>query len=306
MSKKALVVGINEFTRPDWALRGCVNDTIAMEGLLKTYFGFVDDDIKIVRDKEATKKGIQEGLEWLLSDYDGDGSDVRVFDFSSHGTYVDDQGHDELEGFDEVIVPHDHDWDAPFRDDDLWDYFQAIPENVNFTFIADCCHSGTIQKVARGIEFTPRQQLPPKDIAEAVEELKEERYEELEDYVAAHMARMLQGVPVDQWPAKMKEFRALLIERFKAEKGYGVLHFERHFLLAGCESDQTSADARIEGTWRGAMTWGLGKAIVESNGDLTYEELIKRIGANIKDYDQRPQLECPDALRAHKIFAPLA
>ena len=81
--------------------------------------------------------------------------------------------------------------------------------------------------------------------------------------------------------------------------------------LSGCQmlkviKVQTAADAHIGGTWRGAMTWGLTKAIKESNGDLTYDELITRTAANLKDYDQRPQLECPNALRTHKFLAPLA
>ncbi len=57
-----------------------------------------------------------------------------------------DQNNEEWEGFDEVIVPYDHDWDKPFRDDDLRAIFEIFPAEVNFTFIADCCHSGSIQR----------------------------------------------------------------------------------------------------------------------------------------------------------------
>ena len=31
MVKRALLVGINNFVRPDWALRGCINDTLEMK-----------------------------------------------------------------------------------------------------------------------------------------------------------------------------------------------------------------------------------------------------------------------------------
>ena len=83
---------------------------------------------------------------------------MRVFHFSSHGTQVDDQSDEEWECLDEVIVPYDHDWDNPFRDDDLRAIFEKIPEGVAFTFVADCCHSGTIQKglFDTGIKFLPR------------------------------------------------------------------------------------------------------------------------------------------------------
>jgi hypothetical protein len=305
MSKRAFVVGINEFTRASWALRGCVNDSIEMQGLLQTYFGFQSDDIRLLQNQGATKAGIHEGLDWLLSDYDGDGSDVRVFHFSSHGTQVEDQNDDEWERKDEVIVPYDHDWDDPFRDDELWEHFKGIPENVSFTFVADCCHSGNIQKAAFHIEFRPRYLNPPIEVDDRIREMQQERDDQLRAYQAAQMAQLMQGVPLDQWATKFQEFLKLTQEQFIKEH-YGVVEFERHFLLAACESRQTAADARIDGTWRGAMTWALSKAIQESNGDLTYSQLIARAGANLTDYDQKPQLECPANLRNHKIFAPLA
>ncbi len=62
MVKRALLVGINNFVRPDWALRGCINDTIEMNSLLTTYFGFQDNDIKLLHDKDATNQGICDGL----------------------------------------------------------------------------------------------------------------------------------------------------------------------------------------------------------------------------------------------------
>ena len=117
MSRRALLVGINNFRPGIQGLRGCINDTHEMGGLLREYFGFQEQDIKVLHDADATAQRIREGLGWLLSDYDGD--DVRVFHFSSHGTQVDDQGDDEWECLDEVIVTYDHDWDHPFRDDDL-------------------------------------------------------------------------------------------------------------------------------------------------------------------------------------------
>jgi hypothetical protein len=304
MSKKALVVGINNFTRPQWRLRGCINDTIEMQGLLKTYFEFQPEDIRVLQDQDATGQGIRDGLEWLLSNYENDGSDVRLFHFSSHGTQAPDQNQDEWDCFDEVIVPFDHDWDAPFRDDELWESFKLVPANVNFTFIADCCHSGSVQKAANELEFYPRQLYPDTDVVTEIEQLRAARDDELKVYQAAQMAQMLQGVPPDQWPEKMKEFLTLTEEQFKRE-WVGIVPFERHFLQAGCEDRQTSADARIEGQWQGALTWGLSKAIKEANGDLSYIDLITRAGENIKDYDQRPQLECPTALRDRKFLAPL-
>src|SRR5919202_424590 len=160
MSKKAFLVGINNFTRPDWQLNGCINDTVAVRELLQSYFDFQDDDIKVIHDRDATAQGIRDGLGWLLQN--ARSGDVRIFHFSSHGTQVPDESDDEMDVQDEVIVPFDHDWSKPFRDDDLRAIFDTIPDGVNFTFIADCCHSGSIQKglLDSGIEFKPRYLTP--------------------------------------------------------------------------------------------------------------------------------------------------
>jgi hypothetical protein len=305
MSKRALLVGINSFAGGLNPLRGCINDTVEMRGLLTTYFGFQDGDIKVLHDRDATSQGIRDGLAWLLSGYAG--GDVRVFHFSSHGTQVDDQSDDEWEVQDEVIVPYDHDWNAPFRDDDLRTIFGAIPPSVNFTFIADCCHSGTIQKeiLDSGVEFAPRYLTPPQEISDRIADLKARRDAEADAWAAAQLAEMLKDTPQDQWAVKMAEYLALLRRRFQENK-YGVVAADRHILLAGCEDRQTAADARLDGDFRGAFTWGLSRAIKDANGTLTYDQLITRAGASLKNFEQRPQLECPAELRGLKLFAPLA
>jgi hypothetical protein len=304
MSKRALLVGINQFIRPSWKLRGCINDTAEIQALLTSYYGFADTDLKIIHDSDASAQGIRDGLSWLLRDYDNDGSDVRVFHFSSHGTQVDDQGTDEWERLDEVIVTYDHDWKNPFRDDELKVFFDTIPDNVNFTFIADCCHSGTMQRAAAELEFRPRYLYPDKDVQDRIETLRQERDAKLDAYVASHLGALMQGVPPAEFPQKMLENMQKLREQFKNEH-YAVVPYEKHFLLAACESEQTAADARIAGDWRGAFTWALGQAIRQANGDVTYDDLIKIASGNISQYDQRPQLECPQGLGSLKLFAPL-
>jgi hypothetical protein len=304
MSKKALIVGINNFIRPQWRLRGCINDTIAMQGLLKTTFGFQSDDIRVLHDQDASGQGIRDGLDWLLSSYDDDGSDVRLFYFSGHGTQVPDQNQDEWECLDEVLVPFDHNWAAPLRDDELWEFFKLIPENVNFTYIADCCHSGSSMKDAKDLEFYPRQLYPDSSVLREIEELRTRRDDAFRVYQATQLAEMLQDVPADQYAEKLREFLILIENQFKSE-WVGIVPFERHFLLAACEDHQIAADALIEGQWQGALTWGMRKAIKEANGDISYEDLITRAGEYIKDYEQRPQLECPAALRDRKFLAPL-
>jgi hypothetical protein len=307
MSKRALLVGINNFQDPDInALNGCINDTLTMRDLLKAHFGFEEQEIGILHDAQANSQGIRDGLAWLLSGYEGGGSDVRVFHFSSHGTQVDDQSGDELDCQDEVILPYDHDWEDPFRDDDLREIFDPVPEDVQFTFIADCCHSGTIQKalIDNRIEFIPRYVTPPDEILDRIEALQRVR----EERVSARVTEELDNLPRDLSPQERKARRQILIQKILRRLGlnrYDVIDTERHILLAACEDRQTAADAPIGDDWRGAFTWALGQAIQEAGGDLTYGALIRRAGVLLKRYAQTPQLECPRQVQDMKLFASL-
>ena len=68
--KKALLVGINKYDpKLDNDLRGCVNDTEVMYGLLINKFKFDPANVRVLVDERATKKGILERLEWLLDKY---------------------------------------------------------------------------------------------------------------------------------------------------------------------------------------------------------------------------------------------
>lgn len=306
MSRRALLVGINDYSQPEWALKGCIDDTVTMESLLRTYFGFQEPDIRLLHDQDATKQGICEGLSWLLTDYNGDGTDVRIFQFSGHGTQIDDQNGDEWDYLDEVIVPYDHDWNKPFRDDDLKAIFDEIPPNVNFTFIADCCHSGSIQKALldSGIEFRSRSLVPPETILERIEARRRKRDQKYEQLMNARLQEMIKDVPPHELAVKLPDLIKKLRSSLRENK-FALVEADRHILLAGCEDRQTAPDAFIEGGWHGAFTWAMAKAIREADGDLTYEQLIIQAGGKLREFDQRPQLECPKAMRGLRVFGPL-
>lgn len=144
--KKALLVGINIY-KPELNanLRGCVNDVETMRKLLVDNFNFKPENIRVLVDERATKQGILDRLKWLL---DGaKAGDMLVFHYSGHGSQVRDRNGDELEDqLDEILCPHDLDWDDPLTDDCLADLFKQLPKGVNLTMICDSCHSGTMSK----------------------------------------------------------------------------------------------------------------------------------------------------------------
>lgn len=311
MSKRALLVGINQFQgRPEWLLRGCVNDSHAMSQLLKSHYGFQSDQIYTIFDGDATAQSIRDGLSWLFSDYSGGGQDVRLFHIASHGTQVaaNAENDDEDDKLDEVIVPYDHDWNRPYTDDQLREAFAGIPDGVNFTFVADCCHSGSINKdlLPAEMDVRPRRVEPPAEMQARVQTLIDSRIAEEVRWVEAEYSRALEGLSFSERRAKERGLKEQLKALFYKEKKK-MVEGERHVLLAACEDIQTAADAFIDGSYRGAFTWSLGKAIAESNGSITYGDLhalsMKALKAG--GYSQNPQLVCPEDRRNLRFLSPL-
>lgn len=188
-ARKVLLVAINNY--PSQPLKGCINDSRQVEAALQQRFGFAGSDVQILRERDATKANIEKGLEWLISgSRDGD---VLLFHYSGHGTQVADDGQDEWECRDECLVPYDHDWNNPLRDDSLHRYFDRVPLNANLTAIMDCCHSGTIDKVileqfaASSTYIAPKQLSTPIDIVMQIQALQQRRDEEFRAQAAPQL-----------------------------------------------------------------------------------------------------------------------
>lgn len=264
--KKALLVGINKY-RPDLNadLRGCVNDVEMMRYLLINKFDFKPDNIRVVVDERATYDNIIHRLEWLINDTKE--GDFLLFHNSSHGSQVRDRNGDELDDhLDEILCPHDLDWNRPLTDDILASIFNKLPKGVKLLMIADCCHSGTI---VRGLS-NPRYEkarfiLPPFDIR----------------------SRSLN-------------------KRLPKQKIMGKTQKEvqRVVLLSGCKDDQTSADAYINGKYNGALSWAVYTTIM-NNPNITYKQLHESVCNLLKKggFLQEPQLSGPSDLLNAKIFS---
>ena len=144
--RRAFCVGINDYPVADADLKGCVNDAKAWAALLKEHYGFPSGDVKLLFNKDATKKGILRGLRLLLRGAKTD--DVLVFTISSHGTYVVDASGDEQ--YDEAICPWDMKTDL-IVDDEFRELFGDIPKGCRLTVVSDSCFSGTLLLAVPGI-----------------------------------------------------------------------------------------------------------------------------------------------------------
>lgn len=301
MLTRALLVGINAY--PAAPLRGCINDCLQMQQLLKEYYGFTDDSFKLLLDADADTAGIKAGLEWLAEGGD-DPAAVRVFHYSGHGSYLADQSGDEPDGRDECLVPYDYKTAGMLTDDTLKSFYDRFPATGNLTLIMDSCHSGSVNK---GLDddvtfrFLPVSYDEQKRIDAARAKFEKDQHA----YVKKEMRKLRNAKLTD---AEIDARIDRLFTRFEKQRFGDIRTREANILLAGCRPDQQSADARIGGDFHGAFTYYLAKAVTDLGGNLTYRQMLDRCGKALgtNRFEQIPQLEYRskrDRLPAFRPFA---
>lgn len=268
--KKALVCGIN-YEGSKTALRGCINDARNMQKMLRSS-GF--EEVKMLIEKDATAAGIKAGLEWLVADTSP--GDVIVFHFSGHGSQLPSKV--EKDGWEEIICPYDLNWrDKVITDKDLKTVFNKAPIGVNVTLILDCCHAGD------GLNQDESYSAPTANRG-VVETGDEGRY--------------LQPPPV-----VLKKIESGEMVSWSTERDVN----RTALLVAASRSDQTSADAFIDGQFQGAASAAILKS-VNANPSLTYKTLIEEMNEYMVSnrFSQRPQLDGAFGLHDEKFLQPFA
>jgi hypothetical protein len=265
-TKKALLIGINQYKIPGANLRGCVNDVTNMQSVLTQYYGFAAGDIAVLTDYDATKKAMQAGIVKLLKG--AKKGDVLVLHYSGHGSNVPDKNGDEADHRDEILCPTDLDWYDPLLDDWLRTTFDTLADGVNLTVVMDCCHSGSNTRAL----YQPDTASIPRFLPCPL------------DLMAAESGRALRG-------ATRSTLRlSTLASRQKSD----IVNVDiPEVLIAGCRDTQTSADAYIKGTYNGALTYNLVAAIKAVRGRISYRDLHGDTTEKLKTgkFDQMPQLE---------------
>ncbi len=268
MADRALLVGINRY--PDMPLDGCVNDVSDMAEFLVEKCGFSPKSIRILVDGRATKKNIRSRLAWLVKG--AKKGDRIVFHYSGHGTQVptrDKKG--EVDGYDEVIVPIDFDWDDEdmLRDDELGAFFAKVPADALAVWVADCCHSGTLyraMKPPRGKKLPVIQMGRPRFLPQPVD-----------------IRWRMRSLPTGQKSRRYVRPNVALI--------------------AGCKDNQTSADAVFDSRPNGALTYYLLRALKgKATNPLKSMIEVVRSGLRTDGFDQTPQLEGPAKILARTFL----
>ncbi|KAI8928014.1 caspase domain-containing protein [Entophlyctis helioformis] len=284
-NKKALLIGINYFGTSS-ALAGCINDAQNMRRFLTTRYGFRDDPNHIVMltdDQQnpvfrPTKQNILNAIQWLVA-----GSrpgDSLFFHFSGHGSQQADKDGDEEDGFDETICPLDFKTAGQIVDDDLNNMLvKPLPHGVRLTAVFDCCHSGS----ALDLPFT---YLPDGTLKQS------NKLATLGGLAGASAISYVKGDVMGVAKNLMAGLRQLTareqsIEEKVAAKGSQVADV---ICFSGSKDKQTAADAHIDGSATGAMSYALLTALTQTP-NCSYGMLLQNVrNILVSKYSQVPQL----------------
>jgi len=275
-TKRSLHIGINYVDLPKGKgqLRGCYNDIETLHNMLTEKYGWPADNARFLRDDDPhrmpTRQNITNAIKWLVAD--AKAGDSLVFQYSGHGGQVADEDGDEEDAKDETIIPCDYRTAGQITDDELFKLLVSpLEDGVMMTIIMDCCHSGT------GMD------LPYVHKIDTVKTAG--------DSFAGFKEKKKKKDKKEKKPKKDKKDKKEKKSK-RSEKEYDDTTDANVVMFSGCLDCQTSSDAVIEGKPTGAMTYSFTKAIGATDGDVSYEDLLKHMHQILHEgnYVQVPQL----------------
>lgn len=231
-------------------LQGCVNDALGWERLL------TDEGYTVIRllDSQATKSEILRNLRYMV--LEASLGDRIVFTYSGHGSWIPDRDGDEPDGRDEVLCAYDYASGGLVSDDDLYSVMQQRKWGVRATIISDSCHSGSVARFGGpwrgGAQVGKARFLPPSAFLEG--------------------EALQRAVKADALPAKAIGSRPATI------------------LLSGCDDNEYSYDAWIDGKAQGAFSAYALRMHRPGDTFLNWHNKIRSVLPNAQ-YPQAPQLQ---------------
>jgi hypothetical protein len=314
-SRRALLVGINDYPDPANRLEGCLNDVYLVSAALQE-LGFEAKEIRTLVNDRATTANVKDRIEWLL-DGSEDGHQRLLF-YSGHGAQIPDYNAvEEVDHTDECLVPYDFDWSAERAITDKWfaSYYAQLPYAAQFIAVFDCCHSGGLTRAGAG---RVRGLTPPDDIRHRA--LRWDQREEqwvprtLRPWNAefghpgrrsksaeAKAANRRLGCASDLRTVSRADARLARLRReFRHEGPYMPI------LLQACREDELAFEYRDGTSSFGTFTYFLVQTLRSQRrkrGSLTFQDLVANAAGEIaKLYKQTPQLACPRKRRRESIL----
>ena len=306
-TRRALLVGINDYPQERDRLEGCINDVFTMSSVLQEC-GFEPQDIRTCLDRRATANGILTRLKWLLDDPQP--GDERVFYYSGHGARIPEYGEKyEPDHHVETLVPWDFDWSAEkaITDDQIFSLYSQLPYGFRFAMIFDCCHSGGIHKdggaKVRGL-------TPPDDIRHR--ELEWNRLKQM--WVPRGFARINRQFSAQEdvgvryfgkdgaterlgRASMLRNISAAGYSQMKKRKGNEIVGPYLPLIIEACAEEQLSYEYRHGVTSHGAFTFCLSRILREQKR-ISFEKLVSRVREDLAylQYDQTPQILGPSII----------
>ncbi len=271
----ALLVGVNEYginldpTRASEhisSLRGCVPDVEAVDLYLRAQLGVPSEQIRLLRDSEATYQRVIDGFADILKRAPA-GHQALVY-FSCHGSQapaVDPSI--EADGLDETLVLYDSRTEGVY---DLLDkelgYLldQLVRHGLNVTVVLDACHSGS---GTREIDMDVRVRSTPRGFANT------------------------QHRPCLWWAGCPELARSRQGASDWVNPAAGAASY---VVIAGCRDQQLSREATTVLGPRGLLSYYLMEELQRgTHAATTYADLAHVVRAHIYAHmpDQEPQCE---------------
>lgn len=256
VTRRALLIGIDNYLSDQMrTLRGCVNDVARMKSVLMGRFEVEETNILTLKNEEATREAILGAIQTHLIDKARPGAgDVVILHFSGHGSQAEDDSSDEVDGYDETIVPHDSRVGTvrDITDDKLNELLGRLSTKTpNVTVIFDSCHSGS---GVRSVQSGTARQAPP-----------------------------------DLRPPPRRPADRGLVEGPDDMRPLGA----NYVLLSGSLPNELSNEDVFGDRSHGALTYALAQAIESAPPRATYRDLMDRVQAEVTSRfpSQHPQLE---------------
>ena len=275
-TKHALIVAIGNYPDPEtnkWQFINSANDIPLIKNVLIKSQKFNEKNVQVLQDSMATKKGIIDAMNKLLADVKK--GDIAVIHFSSHGQQLEDNNNDEVDGFDEAIVPYgaSFSFDSAkykilqaeyLRDDEFGEMITRIRNKLgkegDVLVVMDACHSGT---GARGITTA---KIRGGNKAMVSSDINASKFKSIDNV----------GV-------------------FKEKESSGLNTDAATFvLISGAQASESNYEClNDEDKWGGSLSYAFSKAISALQDKITYRGLFAMIENIMLDRapNQRPALE---------------
>jgi hypothetical protein len=263
----ALCIGIDDYPRPDARLNGCVNDARAWAKALNR-LGF---EVRTLVNEQATRAGIVAEVTAMLAARQA--GDTMVLQYSGHGTRLPDVDGDEDDAEDEAMCAYDFDDGHFVIDDDLRALFARVPKGVSLTCFFDCCHSGTITRVAQQ---------------------RRRRVQGVRG--AAPKKRSLRATPA------MIEAHRSFRQALGTQPLVEAMGDMAEVVFTACRADQVAYESDGQGDFTRIALELFADGLPDESNDAFYQRILRGFG---EDARQQPQLNSSPAARMRRLLAAL-